>query len=255
MYRHERSLRNTIIATVVLILIAIIGVITIFRYSYKAIPTVVIATGTSTQAIIATSTPPPSQNILSGILPHPAPVANQPVAYGQTSFSAGQTISYPDFSVTLTKVEEDSRCPTDVNCIQAGTVKLLLAVQDYVGTHHVLATLGQATSTASAKLTLISVIPENSSKRPVSENQYRYTIDVEKAAPVAQAKCIIGGCSNEVCSDTQHVSSCIYRASYACYKTATCERQPSGECGWTPSPTLAACIAAANNESSGDSPQ
>ncbi len=38
------------------------------------------------------------------------------------SFKVGQKISFGTFSLTLTKVAEDSRCPANVNCIWAGRV-------------------------------------------------------------------------------------------------------------------------------------
>ena len=146
MYRKERSLRNTVIATTVLVVIAVIGVIAIFTYSYKAVPAVIVVTSTSSEAVLATSTPAPAHTLIPVIFHRPA-------------------------TTTLT------------------------------------------------------------------------------------AKCVIGGCSNEICSDTQHVSSCIYKASNACYAMATCERQPTGECGWTQTPALAACIAAADADSSNAGPQ
>lgn len=57
--------------------------------------------------------------------------------------------------------------------------------------------------------------------------------------------CIIGGCSRELCTDASAgamMSSCIFRAEFACYKTATCERQSNGVCGWTPTPSLKSCL-------------
>lgn len=61
--------------------------------------------------------------------------------------------------------------------------------------------------------------------------------------PVAPKKCYIGGCSAQLCTDTPNMAStCEYNEIYACYQGATCEQQPSGACGWTPTPTLTACL-------------
>lgn len=61
-------------------------------------------------------------------------------------------------------------------------------------------------------------------------------------------KCYIGGCSSQLCSDQPDlVSTCEYRAKYACYKTTTCKRQSDGQCGWTKTPELAACLANPQN--------
>jgi len=56
--------------------------------------------------------------------------------------------------------------------------------------------------------------------------------------------CVVTGCSGQVCSDQEVASTCEYTAAYACYKAATCERQADGQCGWTLSESLLACLAA-----------
>lgn len=56
-------------------------------------------------------------------------------------------------------------------------------------------------------------------------------------------KCYIGGCSSQICSDQEGaISTCEYREEYACYQTATCERQSNGQCGWTNTPALRECL-------------
>lgn len=58
------------------------------------------------------------------------------------------------------------------------------------------------------------------------------------------APCHVGGCSGQLCSDQPGaISTCEWREEYACYQTATCERQPEGHCGWTDTAELAACLA------------
>lgn len=54
--------------------------------------------------------------------------------------------------------------------------------------------------------------------------------------------CIIGGCSSQICSDEDVITTCEFRAEYACYQKAECKRQANGVCGWTQTPTLAACL-------------
>ncbi len=62
-------------------------------------------------------------------------------------------------------------------------------------------------------------------------------------AATAVGKCFIGGCSSEICSDKQNVAStCIYKEEFACYKTAVCARQQNGQCGWTQTAILSACL-------------
>ena len=60
----------------------------------------------------------------------------------------------------------------------------------------------------------------------------------------AQGTCFVGGCSGQICSDQEGViSTCEFRPEYACYADATCERAAGGECGWTETPELDACLA------------
>lgn len=56
--------------------------------------------------------------------------------------------------------------------------------------------------------------------------------------------CVVGGCSGQLCTESSEdiATTCEWRDEYACYQKATCERQPSGKCGWTDTPTLQACI-------------
>lgn len=61
----------------------------------------------------------------------------------------------------------------------------------------------------------------------------------------ATGGCFIGGCSSQICSEEEGVmTTCEYREEYACYKEAQCERQADGECGWTQSNELMACLSA-----------
>lgn len=61
--------------------------------------------------------------------------------------------------------------------------------------------------------------------------------------PATSDGCFVGGCSGQICSDQEGVvSTCEWREEYACYQAATCERQPDGACGWTPTAELNACL-------------
>jgi hypothetical protein len=56
--------------------------------------------------------------------------------------------------------------------------------------------------------------------------------------------CYKGGCSAELCSDKEGVTSpCVWTARYDCYKTAKCEVQKNEECGWTNTTELESCFA------------
>jgi hypothetical protein len=54
--------------------------------------------------------------------------------------------------------------------------------------------------------------------------------------------CMKTGCSGQICSDEEVVTTCEYRTEYECYKKAKCERQANGECGFTKTPELTSCL-------------
>ncbi len=63
---------------------------------------------------------------------------------------------------------------------------------------------------------------------------------------VASVGCMVGGCSGQLCGDEKTigdmVTTCEYREEYACYKSASCERQSNGQCGWTMDSELTQCL-------------
>jgi hypothetical protein len=63
-----------------------------------------------------------------------------------------------------------------------------------------------------------------------------------KQGNASMKPCIKTGCSSQICSDENVISTCEWRAEYACYQTATCERQSDGNCGFTKTPELTACL-------------
>ena len=58
--------------------------------------------------------------------------------------------------------------------------------------------------------------------------------------PVTQ--CRATGCSSQVCSDQDVITTCEFRPEFACFRVARCERQTGGQCGWTMTPELQACL-------------
>ncbi len=77
------------------------------------------------------------------------------------------------------------------------------------------------------------------------------TQPVEITTPALKQECFVGGCSSQVCSDQPDMmSTCEWRESYACYRTATCERQASGQCGWSETAELKSCLVNANSQPS-----
>jgi len=76
----------------------------------------------------------------------------------------------------------------------------------------------------------------------------RVFIEETRLEAPAPARCVVAGCSNQLCIEESEaragggVSTCEYRAEYACYAEATCARQASGQCGWTQTSALQQCL-------------
>lgn len=56
--------------------------------------------------------------------------------------------------------------------------------------------------------------------------------------------CKVTGCSAELCVNPgeEVVTTCEWREEYACYQVATCARQQGGQCNWSETPQLQACL-------------
>jgi hypothetical protein len=80
-------------------------------------------------------------------------------------------------------------------------------------------------------------------------SQFYFRADQEVTTPPPDTKppskgtCKKTGCSGQICSDEEVMTTCEWRPEYACYRTARCERQANGKCGFTQTPELIACLA------------
>ena len=87
---------------------------------------------------------------------------------------------------------------------------------------------------------------DNPSGLPEHDAELRIPIGFDLAnwsnEPVVSRKCLVTGCSGQICSDEDVITTCEYKAEYACYKTAKCEWQENGQCGWTPTEDLVTCL-------------
>ncbi|KKW20100.1 MAG: hypothetical protein UY63_C0001G0005 [Parcubacteria group bacterium GW2011_GWA2_51_10] len=63
---------------------------------------------------------------------------------------------------------------------------------------------------------------------------------------VAFNGCAVAGCSGQLCVEASEagdiVTTCEFRAEYACYREASCGRQLNGRCGWTETVELRQCL-------------
>ena len=77
-------------------------------------------------------------------------------------------------------VGSDSRCPTDVNCIQAGDAVVQISVTDDRGTEHYELHTGspQSANHGDFTITLVRLLPQPVSTRTIQPEEYRATLRV-----------------------------------------------------------------------------
>lgn len=80
----------------------------------------------------------------------------------------------------IDEIVEDSRCPSDVTCIQAGTVRLSATVEGPNGTSSLALALGVPATTEHMVYTLTDVVPFPLASAPAHTDQYRFTMVMEK---------------------------------------------------------------------------
>ncbi|HDQ16838.1 MAG TPA: hypothetical protein ENN31_01810 [Candidatus Vogelbacteria bacterium] len=56
-------------------------------------------------------------------------------------------------------------------------------------------------------------------------------------------RCLITGCSGEICADEEMMSACLWKSEYICYRDAICARNQEGVCAWQETPELLSCLA------------
>lgn len=82
--------------------------------------------------------------------------------------------------ITPLSVVEDSRCPTDVACIQAGTVRVNARVTVAGKSEEGVFTLGIVETREHQTVTLVAVEPGKVSTKPLTPADYRFTFGIEK---------------------------------------------------------------------------
>lgn len=87
-----------------------------------------------------------------------------------------------------------------------------------------------------------AVVLLKSNPSGLPENEDSEAIPVKFTTAAASGGCMITGCSSHICSDQDQVTDCAFREEYACYQSALCERQSDGNCGWTMTDELKACL-------------
>lgn len=96
----------------------------------------------------------------------------------------GQPASGMGVTITPLEVVEDSRCPLDVVCVWAGTVRLRVELKSAVGVSTEMFKLGMPITTEADEIELVDVSPEARSEIAIRAKEYRFKFKVSKRFPM-----------------------------------------------------------------------
>jgi hypothetical protein len=91
-----------------------------------------------------------------------------------------QKVDVEGETITPLLVLQDSRCPSDVQCIQAGTVRVSTTLQSGVRTLTQVFVLGTPVTLGTEEITLTDVKPVKNSKIIIKSTDYLFTFRVVK---------------------------------------------------------------------------
>ncbi len=164
-YTYTMNTRNLLIGLVVVLVV--VGGIAAVWGSKKGASEMATPTPEGTQA---TTTAPDTTT------PTPTPATSTPEKEADTA-ALGQRIYKFGVHMTPIEVVEDSRCPMGVYCIQAGTVRVKVLLEDGTHTDTVIMTMGSPVSFGNKHVALMSVVPQKS-QTPIKQSDYRFTFSV-----------------------------------------------------------------------------
>ena len=120
---------------------------------------------------------------LAGCAARP-PVVQSVPRDGTVTVALGGHARFAGLDVEPVRIEEDSRCPTGVQCIQAGTVRLLVRIADRRGKREATLTLGKPVALeAGGWLGLAAVCPYPRHPDRIARESYRFTLAFRVEAP------------------------------------------------------------------------
>lgn len=97
-------------------------------------------------------------------------------------------------------------------------------------------------NSGSLKEGVIVLHKDNPSGLPENDDRYEIPVNFSAQNETEPSACRPTGCSSQICSDEDVVTTCESLPEYACYAFAVCERQVDGECGWTETEEFNNCL-------------
>lgn len=118
---------------------------------------------------------------LSALVLAALPLAGCATFFGEAespvhTLKLGVSGDFGPVNLTPISIEEDSRCPADVQCIWAGQVRVKVLVEPAGANYTVFATLGQPMGVDGGTLLVEQVTPQRTSTAQIPPNHYRVTI-------------------------------------------------------------------------------
>ncbi len=102
--------------------------------------------------------------------------------YGVVTLKLGEVANFRGISIRPLAVTEDSRCPQDVQCIWAGTVKLEVESDlDTTGKRTDTINLGTTHTIDTFAVSLLSVNPTPIAGSEIADAEYKFTIQVNQS--------------------------------------------------------------------------
>lgn len=90
----------------------------------------------------------------------------------------GKTVQMAGVQITPQSLLEDSRCPSDVVCVWAGTVRVRAQVESEQGVLEQIFVLNETVETEGGKITLLRVEPNTESTTNIDAGQYVFYFEV-----------------------------------------------------------------------------
>jgi len=88
----------------------------------------------------------------------------------------GQSGDFGPVNLTPVSVDEDSRCPSGVQCIWAGQVRVKVLIEPAGANYTAFATLGQPLGVDGGTLLVEQATPQRTSTTQIPPNHYRFRI-------------------------------------------------------------------------------
>ncbi len=104
-------------------------------------------------------------------------------SFGLVTIGLGQQARFQGITIHPLSIAEDSRCAAGVQCIQAGTVRIVVeSVFDSGTSEQDTMALGTTTTVGGFAVALTSVDPQALAGTRIANQDYRFTFDVHESA-------------------------------------------------------------------------